>query len=261
MTLKEAHNKFVERIGLYNGFLFQTATLFDNLIRLKKRSTEGINLSEFVMPILGSKLLYRNPITVKYEFPYNYSVDEKNLEVTLENLKSHYFNFVIAQCYEAFETFLKDIVSSCLTLNSNNLKISEPINTSSFETTRKDIASFCRSKNKYNKKIFDLIYQINFKVSETENENLLHFNFKQWNVVFTEMRHCIVHSNSEFKLKNANDWTSFQKEILNQLFITRKENGVGYISTVADYDYIIRIIAQHGQIISDCLINENKNSR
>jgi hypothetical protein len=259
LTTEEAHRKFVDRVGMYNGFLFQTVTHFKDILREQKRYSEQINQPDFVRPIMGNKLLYRNPITVKYEFAYHHSVDEKNLEETLENLKSHYFNFVVAQCFEAFETFLKDIVSVCLTLNSTGIMVDKPINTSSFETCRKDISSYCRSKNKYNKKLFDLMYQINPKVSESESKNFLRFDFKQWNVVFTEIRHCIVHANSQFKLATATNWTDFQNELLNQLFVAKSENGVGQISTVADYDYIIKIIAQHGQIINDCLTNEKKN--
>ena len=259
MTTEEAHRKFVDRVGMYNGFLFQTATHFKDIVREQKRHSEQINMPDFVRPIMGNKLLYRNPITVKYEFPYHHSVDEKNLEETLEILKSHYFNFVVAQCFEAFETFLKDIVSVCLTLSSTDIKFDKSINTSSFETCRKDIASYSRSKNKYNKKLFDLIYKINPKVSETESNNFLRFDFKQWNVVFTEIRHCIVHANSQFKLATTSSWSDFQNELRNQLFVVKSKNGIGQISTVDDYDYIIRIIAQHGQIINDCLTNEKKN--
>lgn len=260
MTAEEAHRKFVDRIGLYNGFLFQTITHFNEIVREQKRYSEQINLPDFDRPIMGSKLLYRNPITVKYEFAYHHSVDEKNLEETLENLKIHYFNFVIAQCFEAFETFLKDIISVFLTLNSTNIKIDKPINTMTFETCRKDISTYSRSKNRYNKRLFNLIYQINPEVAKTENKNFLHFDFKQWNVVFTDIRHCIVHGNSQFKLTTSSNWTDFQNELLNQLFIAKIENGIGQISTVSEYDYIIRIIAQHGQIINDCLSNKRKTA-
>ena len=261
MTTEEAHRKFVNRIGMYNGFLFQTDTHFKDIIREQKRYSEQINLPDFIRPIMGSKLLYRNPITVKYEFAYTHSINEKNLEETLEDLKCHYCNFVIAQCFEAFETFPKDIVSVCLSSNSISIAVDKEINTSSFETCRKDISTYCRSKNKYNRKLFDLIYQINPKVSEIENKNFLRFNFKEWNIVFTEIRHGIVHANSQFTLATASNWTTFQKKLLNQLFVAKSENDEGQISTISDYDYIIKIISQHGQIINDCLSIENKNEQ
>ena len=244
---------------MYNGFLFQTITHFDNIIREQNKYYEQKDLPEFVHPIMGSKLLYRNPITLKNEFAYNYNIDEKNLKESIEILKIHYFNFVVAQCFEAFETFLKDIISVCLTLNASIIKIDKPINTMTFESCRKDISSYSRSKNKYNKKLFDLIYQINPIVSVIESINLLNFDFKEWNVVLTEIRHCIVHGNGLFKLAISSNWTNFQNDLLNQLFVTKIEKGIGLISTVSDYNYIIKIIAQHGHIIYDGLANGNKN--
>ncbi len=90
---------------MYNGFLFQTVTNFKDIIREQKRYSEQINQPDFVRPIMGNKLLYRNPITVKYEFAYHHSVDEKNLEETLENLKSHYFNFVVHNALKHLRPF------------------------------------------------------------------------------------------------------------------------------------------------------------
>jgi hypothetical protein len=260
LTIKEAHIEFVERVGLYNGFLFQTASHFDDIVRGQKDYSEKINLPDFTRPILGSKFVYRNPITIKYEFAYIHSIDEKNLEDSLSNLKIHYFNFVVAQCYEAFETFLKDVVAaSLISMERILFKLDASIDRSNFGKCRETLSKYCNSKNKYNKKLFEILYSIEPKISETESDNLLQFEFKEWNVVFTEIRHSIVHSNGQFKLCRSNNWTKFQNDILNQLFTSKTENNICFISTVTDYDYIIRIIAQHGQIIKDCLTNEKKN--
>lgn len=209
-----------------------------------------------------SRLHYRNPTTAKHGLSYKHSVDENNLEETLQNLKCHYFNFVIAQCFEAFETFLKDVLSACLSTNSNNhIKVDDSINTESFETCRESISTYCRKgRNPYNKKLFELLYQINPKILESESQNLINFDFKEWYVVFSEIRHCIVHSNNEFNLTKSKNWTKFQKKVLARLFVAETENAYGQISTVAEYKYIIEIIAQHGQLIFDYLTTENENN-
>lgn len=261
MKVEEAHIKFIKRIGLYNGFLFQTATHFTDIVRSQKKYSEEINLPEFNRPILGNRLVYRNPITVKYEFAYDHSIDENNLEESLSNLKVHYFNFVIAQCFEAFETYLKDVVAAYLSSNSNISFHLEPcIDRSNYEKCRETLSQYCRFKNKYNKKLFELLYNIEPKISETESNNFLRFEFKEWNIVFTEIRHSIVHSNGQFKLGKFNNWTQFQKDILYQLFITKSENNIGLVSTVSEYDYVIRILAQHGQIIYDFLEMKRKTA-
>jgi hypothetical protein len=229
---------------------------------LERRKTipKKINLPNFTRPILGSKLVYRNPITVKYEFAYHHLIDEKNLEESLANLKLHYFNFVIAQCFEAFETYLKDILAAYLISNRNILlQLDTYIDRSCFEKCRKTLSKYCSPKNRYNKKFFEMLYLIEPTISDTESDNFLRFEFKEWIVVLTEVRHSITHSNGQFKMSKSSNWTQFQNELLNQLFICKTENNIGFISTVSDYDYITRIIAQHGQIIYDSLMT-NKNT-
>lgn len=61
-----------------------------------------------------------NLLTAKREFAYNYFVDSANLEERLNNLNSHYFNFYIAQCYESFESFLKEILIEYFMSNPND---------------------------------------------------------------------------------------------------------------------------------------------
>lgn len=259
MTVQEAKSKFIDRVGLYNGFLFQTATHFTDIVRREKEYSEKINLPEYTRPILGSKLVYRNPRTGKHEFAFHHSIDGRNLEESLFNLKVHYFNFVVAQCFEAFETYLKDIVAAYLISERNiSFQLEACIDRNNFEKCRESLSKHCNSNNKYNKKLFEILNFIEPEISKTESDNLLLFEFKEWNIVFTEIRHSIVHSNGQFKLSKSNNWSQFQKDILSQLFVTKTKNSIGLISTVEEYNYIIRIIAQHGQIIYDCLA-EKKN--
>ncbi len=255
MTIDQASALFFSRIGTYNGFLFQTSTIFDTIIKNEIEFSTKRNMPDFKRPILGNKLVYQNPITTKYVFAHTYFVNDKNIEETLENLKIHYFNFVVAQCYEAFETFLKDIISAyLLTLDKNSSLIPNSIKTDDYEICRETISSYSFSKNKYNKKLFQILYSLNPKIEQTEINNFLRFNFKEWFIVFTEIRHSIVHSNSKFKMNKIAQWSGFQKELLTQLFLNNYANNTSYISTIKEFDYILRIIGQHGQIVSDCLI-------
>ncbi len=257
MTIDKASSIFLSRLGTYNGFLFQTSSIFDNITKNEIEYSASINKPDFERPILGSKLLYRNPLTAKYVFAHTYTVNDKNIEDTLGKLKIQYFNFVIAQCYEAFETFLKDIISAYLvTLDISSFSLPKSIDKSNYKICRQTLSEYCYSKNKYNKKLFQLLYSLSPKIEQTEINNFLRFDFKEWFVVFTEIRHSIVHSNSKFKMEKSVHWNKFQNEILTELFLNKSDDKEGNISTLNEYDYIIRIIGQHSQIISDCLMKK-----
>lgn len=258
MTIDEAHKKFTDRVGLYKGFLFQTESHFAGTIRTHKWQSEKRAASDFIMPILGSKLLYRNPIIAKYEIAYQHLIDEKNLEESVSHLKKYYFNFVIAQCFEAFETYLKDIIAAFLVSYQENSRLNVDIDTHTYESCRESLSKYSKTKNRYNKRLFKLLYKLEPEIDNIERSNILNFNFKEWYIVFAEIRHSIIHSNSQFESNKSTNWTAFQKTVLNQLFVNAKENETGDISTVEHYDYIIEIVSQHAYILYHYLKNRTE---
>ena len=71
------------------------------------------------------------------------------------------------------------------------------------------------------------------------------------NIVLTEIRHSIVHSNGHFSKDKTKSWTDFQQTLLKELFTGKESKQEIIISTYNNDDYLFRIIAQHEQLIYD----------
>ena len=100
---------------------------------------------------------------------------------------------------------------------------------------------------------FSLLYKLNPEIRNIESDNIISFNFSEWYVVFSDIRHSIVHANSYINIASTKEYSKFQKKILNKLFLTSKSSELHNISSVNDYTYLIKIVAQHGQLIKDSL--------
>lgn len=258
--MEDIFTKFIDRIGFYKTTIYQVDTHLSEFIKLRKANLPNNLSKEFVMPILGSKLVYRNVLTTKHEIAYSRFIDIDNVDEKTQEIKENYCNFCVSQSFEAFETFLKDILTSYLVSDkmfvNNNTKLRE-LDTTNFQTCRADIHKLLRKDNQYNKQLFKWLYKIDPELLKHEQVNFLYFDFVEWNIVLTEVRHSIVHSNSILTKQRINHWTDFQNRLLHQLFV-KKETEQGIIlSSYENYDYIIKIIAQHGQLIYDRIKTRN----
>ena len=254
--IKETLEKLTTRLGIYNGLLFQTEVHFIRTLRKETEISQN-RVSKEPRPILGSNFVYKNPLTGINEFKHHHFVTIDNLEENIDLIKLNYFNFIIAQSFETFETFLKDIIAAYLYTNPSQLcllKETQDIPIDSFEKCRDKINSLSKDKNQYNKRLFNIIYKLNPDIKIKEKQNSLSFDFNEWNIVLTTVRHKIIHSNSILSISNTKEWSDFQKEVLNKWFIHKVEKGKLYISTVNEYQIIIKHIAQHAQLIYDKLI-------
>jgi hypothetical protein len=165
-VVKEKFDKFTNRLGIYNGLLFQAKVHSIRTLRKEKEISEKANNGS-ERPLLGSNLIYRNPLTGKNEFKYRHFIDINNLEENLEIIEGHYSNFIIAQCFEAFETFLKDIIAAYLISHPEKLvfvkeklpyvKDKLDINLDSFDNCRESIRKISRSNNQENNRLFNII--------------------------------------------------------------------------------------------------------
>jgi hypothetical protein len=254
--MEEHFKKFISRIGFYKTSIFQIDTHLKEFIRFRKDNLPKDLSEDFIMPILGSKLIYRNVLTAKYEFGYTSLIDIENIEEKVTEIIEHYCNYCISQCFEAFESFLKDILCQYFLDNKKFIEENEALrkinlNIDRFENCRKEIYKLLKTDNAYNKQLFKWFYKIDNGIKKYERENFLRFDFYEWNIVFTEMRHSITHSNANFSKTMAIQWTDFQKRLLNELFVKSENGNIIIISTFQNYDYITKIIAQHGQLIYD----------
>jgi hypothetical protein len=252
--MEEIFKRFIERIGFYKTTICQVDTHLNEFIKSRKANLPKNLSKDFVMPILGSKLVYRNVLTTKHEIVFSRFIDIENVDEKTKQITENYCNFCVSQSFEAFETFLKDILASYFCSNKNfvNNKIKlQDLDISSFQSCRKGIFKLLRKDNGYNKQLFKWLYKIDPELKKFEQTNSLRFDFMEWNTVFTEVRHSIVHSNSILPKEKTCNWTDFQKTLLRELFTGNESEQEIMLSVYRNYDYVIRIIAQHGQLIND----------
>lgn len=252
--MQDIFTKFIDRIGFYKTTIYQVDTHLKEFIKSRKTNLPKNLSKDFVMPILGSKLVYRNVLTTKHEIAFSRFIDIDNVDEKTHEIKENYCNFCVSQSFEAFETFLKDILTSYFVSDKNfidsNTKLQD-LDITSFQTCRADIYKLLRKDNKYNKQIFNWLYKIDIDLKKYEQTNFLQFDFIEWNTVLTEVRHSIVHSNGILSKNKTNNWTDFQLRLLKELFTGSETEHDVVLSAYENYDYIIRIIAQHGQLIYD----------
>jgi hypothetical protein len=245
-------DKLISRLGLYNGLISQHQVHLDDTINSyeKNRRTDT---GEIALPIFASRLVYRNPLTRKYEFAYDHFVDGNSLKENILKVSQLFCNLCISQTYEAFETYLKDIVAYSIFNKGSISPIDQRISLESFDSCRQSIERIKWKSRKNNKHLFALLYKLNPQIKTFEQENKLRFDFKEWYMVYSDVRHSIVHSNGVFDKGLAKGYSKFQKEILNKLFLGEASKNTNLITSADDADYIIKIVAQHGQLLNDLL--------
>jgi len=249
-------NKFINRIGFYKASVFQIDKNLEDFIKTRKANLPKTD-EDFVMPILGSKLVYRNLLTGKNEIPFQRFVDVGNINEKVSEIKEGYSNYCISQSFEAFETLIKDLIAYYLFNNKDFVESIEPqikykLNFETFESCRDEIRKLKNNKDSsYNKHFFYWLYKMSPKIEQVERNNFIPFDFQDWNIVMTGVRHSIVHSDSIFDMKKTKGWNDFQLRLLNGYFLKENNDKVIKISTMNNYDKIIERIAQHGQLIAD----------
>ena len=247
---------FTNRLGFYNLSIFQISTHIEEFSKYRLNTIDELT-KDFNFPIVGKKLIYRNVLTSKYEVASSEMINRDNLVSTTTEIINHYSNYCVSQSFETFVRFLKRVTIRYLIQNSSELAKTLNIDTSDYDNCKSSIDTYCKKDNKYNKQLFKILYLINPEIAFYESNNFLDFNFKEWNVVLTEVRHAITHSDSRLIMDKTSNWTDFQLRLLTEIFQKEKQDSFILIKTNDDYDYIIKIIAQHGQLIYDKLKNKN----
>ncbi len=254
-------NRLIDRISFYKNSTYQVDSHLKEFIKFRKKSLTQCSSENSAIPILASRLIYRNVITSEYEIKNSRLINLVNIEEKTQEIMHNYCNFCISQSFEAFETFLKDILAYYIFSNPEFFSKSEKlkdITITDYATTRIDIQKLFRKNNKYNKQIFKWLYKINNDIYKLETQNVLNFNFVEWNVVLTEIRHSIVHSSSYFEIDKTKNWTDFQIKLLDRFFTKESKEKYIIISTYKNYGSILEIIAQHAQLICDKIIIKTK---
>lgn len=103
--MQDIFTKFIDRVGFYKTTIYEVDTHLKEFIKSRKTNLPKNLSKDFVMPILGSKLVYRNVLTTKHEFAFSRFIDIENVDEKTREIKENYCNFCISQSFEAFETY------------------------------------------------------------------------------------------------------------------------------------------------------------
>lgn len=156
---------------------------------VEKYSTEEANFISATSLIIGD---WTGPNDNGWKINYHTGVNKitfkENYSYEINNILSREFGMAYAQCYEALETLLKDLIY---------LKIETDL---TFKNSLPMGVDYSRHRLKGGEDIFKLIKKagkIRFqKYSKSNNPN---FKFKEVFKVFSEIRHAIIHSRGVLK--------------------------------------------------------------
>jgi hypothetical protein len=144
-------------------------------------------------------------------------VTATNYDSEIDNLIKRETGFSLAQGFEAFSTFLKDILASYFMIKPYegirfNI-IDERVDIKEIDWGDA-IRDFKSGKN--NKNLFKLIRKINSDFEYSERNNNKQIDFKDWYTVYSLFRHKMVHESGKL-LKTDKDFRNFNSEQMRYL--------------------------------------------
>lgn len=238
-------SSFFETIIDFN----HTANRYNKVILedVKKYTAEGATYFSGSRLIIGD---WTGPSDNGWKITFNTgikkSVFKENYASEIENVLSREFGLAFCQCYEAFETLLKDFVY---------LKIQ---NDQKFKENLKK--EFTRENLRGGEEIFKLIKKASGnrfkKYSKSTNNN---FKFSQLFRILSEVRHAITHSKGRLEtLKVKKD--NYYIELFEHLFpLNKLENE--YVQIKFDYKILYKLLiclSEFGYQIFKILSEEDK---
>lgn len=205
--LKWLIDDFFKEICYLQGLNFNLIHIFDNYgEQMKSEQKNPIpHLDEF--PYHASGLLIRdltgessNGFSSRYYTNTSYIIDKDNYGARAQDLGFKVTSFIMLQSYERFESFLKAAVlyALCkkpdLTKAIPNLDLEDRLYN---EYEMRDLIAAYKSSGYNNyKKYFYILRKISEDFKSWSIKNNDRINLTQWYKVYSEVRHCITHSDS-----------------------------------------------------------------
>ena len=184
---KNSLDTFFETIVDYKHTSSRISKVLSNDVQ--KYTTEGATYYSGTALIIGD---WTGPTNNGWKINFHTGIQKstikENYASEIENVLSREFGLAFSQCYEAFETLLKDFVYIKIQ-NDENFRSTLPID-----------RDYSREKLKGGDEIFKLIRKAGgnrFKKYSTQNNN--NFRFGETFKIFSEIRHAITHSKGILK--------------------------------------------------------------
>jgi hypothetical protein len=260
--LKKPLDDFFNRLRLLYGFLFHLQNQLNNFSDLFRKSVDE---SDFDMSDIGAgaRLIIRDLIEMSEMeeeklLPLRGFVTRGEEYLELKEVLIHReAAWTTSQGYEAFETFLFDMLATFLfensqSANSSKLRKFEEKKGKSNPQDLSDWEKYVRYtyRGSGNRKVFKRIKNFAPVIERIEEENAWGFDLSRWYSVATTVRHAITHSNAKIRRANLQDWSQEKKELLEKLFPGHYSGGAYLIEMKAkDAKVILALFAEYAYVI------------
>ena len=258
--LEPALMKLFQRAHVVYGLLH---LMNEETTRLAKRIREAIASKQDEMPIILTGLSI--PIIdltgkTDHGWPLKYasggfSVQDEQYVAALEALVSRNASWAVSQVYEAFETFLKDILAYYFMVNPSDAvpgkvakfdgdQKSGGLAKNSFEYWRAYVGYVGHGTN--NSGLFKLARALAPKLQQTEANKPLGIFLLDWYVAASKARHAVTHADFEVKPDEWNSMTEEQMLLSQQWFPCRMDDGRRLLDVSPDHaERAIRMFLQY----------------
>ena len=214
-------DRYFERVLYLLGTLNHIKKVFkDEAARLEKYGEKHPDL-----PFITGTHLVISDLTgdtdkgweLNYSTGKSRSIGYEEYESEMTALLNRESAFMISQCYEALETFLKDLIALHLFQRSRqgenyHSKFDGCSSYAEFKTTIRTI----RSTN--NKDLFKLLKKSCPEYKAAEESNNLGFNLYSWYQAYSVVRHSVTHQSSIIKKEQLAKLQPLEKALLEKYF-------------------------------------------
>ncbi len=173
----------------------------NSFIKYTKKNLESIPDQRFVELISTYRDLSQIGSNTNLNFTgQQFSYKISDLRKDALSIASRECCYGIAETYEIFETFLKNILTEILFRNSKYFK---PINANKLEVPKskeeiRDFINQFQKRDRNNKKLLWAFRKLSSFYKQYEKNNILNFNMAEWFDLMSELRHAIIHNRQDF---------------------------------------------------------------
>jgi len=255
------------RLNMLNGLVFHLESYLKNLRGLLKQAVAKSNIDPSLI-FAGTSLAIRdltewpeNNWAVYYPSGKFFSQGEEEYLRRGDDSLCREVTWTISQAYEAFETFLKDIIATYVFIRKDQADTKKVENLD--PRLRKELLEptnveywkeFIRKAYSKNVDLLKFLRKIAPEIEEVEKQNNRNINLTEWYIVVTEVRHAATHSNMLIKSERMRSWSQKRHKLLNRFFPGSDTTG-GYILNLnrKDAETNLVLFAEYAFGVFKCL--------
>jgi len=251
------------RLTVIDGLLFNLKHQLDTF---RKEFEQSLEQSSFELSDIwsGKALVVRDLSELEGE-PFSIgafiSQGEEYFKL-VDTLVSKQSAWAVSQAFEAFETFLIDVIVTYL-MEYKNLVDGKKLEkfTSEKQVSLKEYAEwreFVKFSYRNNKDRLKYLRKLARQLGNVESKNYHNLDFKDWYLVVSDVRQAVTHSNSVIKKGKMGSWAR-QKRSIRDHYFPGVEVDSGYKLRLhqKDAEINLELFAEYGLVIFKLLSEQH----